>query len=75
MVCRQIEKIIIQNNIAILCSEKGDLSELIDTERHKLEIEKFFNQKGLGFKLEEKKKEQSKAEILREFFGNKLIVE
>ena len=75
MVCRQIERIEVHGDIAVLCSEKGDLSDLVNTDRHKLEIEKFFKQKGLGFKLEEKKREKSKAEMLREYFGDKLIIE
>lgn len=75
MVCRQIERIEIQGNNAVLCTEKGDLSELVETERHKHELDKFFKLKGLGFKLEEKNREKSKTENLREYFGNKLIVE
>lgn len=75
MICRQIERIVIKDNVAILCSEKVDISEIMTTERNRLEVEKFFSQKGLGFKIEEKKKEKNKSDLLKEFFGDKLIVE
>ena len=75
MICRQIERIELKDKVAILCSEKADISEIMTTERNRLELEKFFSQKGLGFKIEEKKKEKNKSDLLKEFFGDKLIVE
>lgn len=75
MLCRQIESIEIKNGLAILSSENGDISELVSVEKHKVEIEKYFKKKGLGFKIKDKVIEKSKADLLKEFFGNKLIVE
>ena len=75
MICRQIERIELKDNIAYLCSEKADIGQLMTTERNRLELEAFFKQKGLGFKIEEKKREISKGDLLKEFFGDKLIVE
>ena len=74
MICRQIEKIEIKEDVCDLCSESNDIDELVTNEKHKLELEKFFKNKGLGFKIQEKIKEKSKVDLLREFFGDKLIV-
>ena len=72
--CRQIERIDVSNETAMLFSEMADLSELVSNEKHKKELEKFFKQKGLGFKILEKKKECDPIEKLKEFFGDKLII-
>lgn len=74
MVCRQIEKIELQNDVAQLYSSTTDLTELVTNDRHKTELDKFFKSKGLSFKLLEKKKEIDPIDTLREFFGEKLIV-
>ena len=73
MVCRQIEKIEVADGLALICSE-ADLSELALNEKHKLELDNFFKSKGLSFKIKEKNREIDPVEILREFFGDKLIV-
>lgn len=73
MVCRQIEKIEVADGVALICSE-ADLSELALNEKHKLELDNFFKSKGLSFKIKEKNREIDPVEILREFFGDKLIV-
>lgn len=75
MICRQIERIGIQNGVANLFSETADLSELVQNDKHKSELDKFFKSKGLSFKLLEKKKDKNPIDELREFFGDKLIVQ
>lgn len=74
MMCRQIEKIEIANDVAMLCSLSADLSELSTNEKHKMELDTFFRSKGLSFKIKENKKEVSPIENLREYFGDKLII-
>ena len=74
MMCRQIQKIEIKDNVAMLFSEESDLTELTTNEKHKFELDKFFKGKGLSFKIKEKTKEIDTIEILKEFFGDKLIV-
>ena len=73
MVCRQIEKIEVADGVALICSE-ADLSELVLNEKHKLELDNFFKSKGLSFKIKEKNREIDPIEILKEFFGDKLII-
>jgi hypothetical protein len=73
MVCRQIEKIEVADGVALISSE-ADLADLILNEKHKLELDNFFKSKGLSFKIKEKNKEIDPIEILREFFGDKLII-
>lgn len=75
MLCRQIEKIIVTKDIAELVSNKSDISDLVKVEKHKLELDKFFVGKGLGFKVKEMVKNKTSVDVLREFFGDKLIVE
>ena len=75
MVCRQIEKIQIEDNVCELCSQSNDIEILVSNEKHKLELDKFFKSKSLGFKIQEKNQEKSKVDLLREFFGDKLTVE
>ena len=58
-----------------LFSETADLSELVQNDKHKSELDKFFKSKGLSFKLLEKKKDKNPIDELREFFGDKLIVQ
>ena len=74
MVCRQIDTIEVVDGFAILNSEKEDLTELVQNEKHKTQLDLFFKQRGLGFKLKEKIKQDDPVETLREFFGDKLIV-
>ena len=74
MMCRQIEKIEVTDQVALICSESADLSDLVLNEKHKLELDNFFKSKGLSFKIKEKNREIDPIEILREFFGDKLII-
>lgn len=73
MVCRQIEKIEVADGVALISSE-ADLTDLVLNEKHKLELDNFFKSKGLSFKIKEKNREIDPIEILREFFGDKLII-
>lgn len=75
MICRQIDNIEVKDGVAELSSENGDISELISLERHKIEMKKFFKGKGLGFKIKEKIIEKRIVDLLKEIFGDKLIVE
>ena len=75
MICRQIEKIEIKGDVCVLSGESSDIEELIKNEKHRIELDKFFKSKGLGFKVEEKLNVKSKTELLREFFGDKLNME
>ena len=72
MLCRQVEKIEIIDNVCELCSQANDISELTFNDKHRMELEKFFGHRGLGFKIQEKNRTKSKVDLLREFFGDKL---
>ncbi len=74
MLCRQIEHIEVEDKIAYLKADETDLSELVSNEKHKSQLDGFFKGKGLGFKIKEKSKELDPVDLLREFFGEKLIV-
>ena len=74
MMCRQIETIEVSDGVASLFSESADLTELVVNEKYKSELDEFFKGKGLSFKVKEKNREVDPIEILREFFGDKLIV-
>ena len=75
MICRQIEKILVTNGMAELVANKADISDLDKNEKHKIELDKFFGERGLGFKVKELVKNKTSADVLREFFGDKLIIE
>ena len=75
MLCRQIEKIEVKSGVCELSAMSGDISELFVNDKHKQTLEKFFKGKGLGFKIQEKVKNKSKVELLRDFFGDKLNVQ
>lgn len=75
MICRQIDSIEKIGDVAELYSEKMDLSEIFTNENHKQYLELFFKNKNLSFKIKEKKKDVDSISGLKEFFGDKLIVE
>lgn len=74
MLCRQIESLEVKGGVVQLCSEKTDLTELVNNEKHKSQLDSFFKSKGLSFKVKEKSKEVDPVEKLREFFGDKLFI-
>lgn len=74
MLCRQIEKIEIDKGIAIIYSEDDDIMSLQTNEKYHSEISKFFENKGLGFKIKEKVVEVSEVDELKRLFGKKLII-
>ena len=51
MMCRQIQKIEIKDNVAMLFSDEIDLSDLTTNEKHKSELDKFFKVKGLSLTI------------------------
>ncbi len=74
MLCRQVEKIEVKNNIAEIFSDDPKISELVSNEKHKGELDEFFKQKGLGFKIHEKENTISAADILNQMLGRKLVI-
>ena len=74
MICRQVEKIEVSDGVAFVYSESADLTDLVVNEKHKVELDNFFKSKGLGFKIKEKINEVDPIDVLREYFGEKLIV-
>ena len=74
MKCRQIERIEISNDIAEIFSDDNDINELVVNEKYKAELDTFFKERGLGFKIHEKVNEVSAKDILNEMLGGKLVV-
>lgn len=74
MICRQIDSVRINGDIVELGSEQVDLKELIQNERNKLELDKFFRAKNLSYRIKEQIKEYNPIDSLKELFGEKLIV-
>lgn len=74
MICRQIQKIKIEDNVAVIYSDDKQVEEIVKNEKYRAEIDVFFKQKGLGFKLYEKPQTVSAVDILNEMLGGKLIV-
>lgn len=72
MICRQIEKISIENNEAIVISDK--LNGLFENDRQRLDIEEFFKGKGLSFKIQAKEKIINPLDELKKYFGDGLII-
>ena len=62
MVCRQIEKIEVDDGVAMLTAEAADITDLVLNEKYKQELESFFKSKGLSFKIKEKSKEVDPVE-------------
>ena len=74
MKCRQIERIEISNGVAEIFSDDNDINELVVNEKYKAELDTFFKERGLGFKIHEKVNEVSAKDILNEMLGGKLVV-
>lgn len=74
MLCRQIQKIEVKAGIAEIFSEDNKISELVSNERFKTELDVFFKQKGLGFKIHEKENTVSASDILNQMLGGKLVI-
>lgn len=74
MLCRRIDEIEVNGEVAFLKSNDNDLQELKENEKHNEVLKIFFEKKGLSYKICEKEINIDMAEKLREFFGDKLIV-
>ena len=74
MLCRQIEKIEVDGKIALICSNDDDMMSLQTNEKHHGVISKFFESKGLGFKVKEKEVKFSEVGELERLFGRKLVI-
>lgn len=74
MLCRQIEKIEIENKTAIISSSDDDMMSLQTNDRFRTDILRFFESKGLSFKVKEKEVKFSEVDELKRLFGKKLII-
>jgi len=75
MLCRQIEKIELEQNVAVIYSEDRAIQEITTNEKYKSELDAFFKSQGLSFKINEKMQEVSAVDILNEMLGGKLVIE
>ena len=74
MLCRQIDKIEIEDNVVVIYSNDNDIMQLVLNEKYKTELDEFFKDKGLSFRVNEKKQEVSPIDTLNEMLGGKLVV-
>lgn len=74
MLCRQISKIEIEDKTAIIYSDDDEILMLQTNERYHSEMSKFFESKGLSFKVQENIKETTEVDRLKELLGNKLVI-
>lgn len=75
MICRQIEKIDIQEGTAKIISNSQEVQELVSNEAHSAELKKFFECHGLSFLVQEQEKKEDPVEVLKELLGDKLKIE
>ncbi len=75
MICRQIKKLEVENNVVYIDSDDIQIQQLSTNDKYKLELDLFFKQKGLSYKIVETHKEISKIDILNNLLGGKLIIE
>ena len=74
MLCRQINKISIQDGIAVIFSNDDSLNEIAINEHYHEVVLEFFKEKGLGFKIYENIKQESPVDLLNKISGGKLVV-
>lgn len=74
MLCRQIEKIEIEQGVAVVYSEDLGIKELVMNEKYKSELDSFFKSQGLSFRLNEKEQSVSAEDVLNQMLGGKLVV-
>jgi hypothetical protein len=74
MLCRQIDKIELEGNTVVIFSQDDEVQSLVSNERYSQELNSFFKQKGLGFRVHENKHEISPVDALNRILGGKLIV-
>ena len=73
MVCRQIAKIEIDSGEAVIYP--GETDDISNNEPVREELKKFFNGKGLSFRMYKEKKERNPIEELNSMLGGKLKIE
>lgn len=73
MICRQIAKIEIESAEAVIYP--SDTDDISNNEQVREELKKFFNGKGLSFRMYKEKKQRDPIEELNAMLGGKLKVE
>ena len=73
MVCRQIKKIEIEDRVAIIHPVGSD--EISSNEQISMELKRFFDSKGLSYKMYQEKEKRDPVKELNEMLGGKLKVE
>lgn len=74
MLCRQISKLEIQGKVVEIFSDDDEMLELQTNEKYRAEIVKFFESKGLSFKVHENEKTVSEVDELKRLLGKKLVI-
>ena len=74
LLCRQIEKIEIDNKKARVIAEDSILVEICHTQEFYSELKNFFDSHGLSLAINKFEAEEIPAEVLREWLGKKLII-
>lgn len=74
MLSRQISKIEVENKTAVIYSDDDDVMSLQTNERYHIELLKFFESKGLGFKVHENEKVTTEVDELKRLLGEKLVI-
>ena len=74
MLARQISKIEIEGKTAVIYSDDDDMMSLQTNEKHHGEVLKFFESKGLGFKVHENEKTTTEVDELKRLLGPKLVI-
>ena len=74
MLCRQIDKIEIDGKTAVIFSNDDDMMSIQTNDRFRSDISRFFESKGLGFKVKEKEVKFSEVDELQRLLGKKLKI-
>ena len=74
MLCRQISKIELDGKVAVIYSDDDDMMSLQTNEKYHAEISKFFESKGLGFRVHENEKVTTEVDELKRLLGKKLVI-
>ena len=74
MLCRQIDKIEIDGKTAVIFSNDDDMMSIQTNDRFRTDISRFFESKGLGFKVKEKEVKFSEVDELQRLLGKKLKI-
>lgn len=74
MLCRQISKIEVQGKTAIIYSDDDEMMALQNNDRFRADVSRFFEGKGLGFKVNENIKQETEVDELKRLLGSKLVI-